>query len=208
MARVTRPLDLQLRHAVRIQPEVMAQLASSVHTKLQPTPSERLLILPPVDRANFLLGTRWVLRTWLEAIYSLRASSDERHHQRTSLQARRVSAAARRCRTLLGVYAGFWMWHEAVVAINTDEGLKAAIAAQMATWGGKDEEEGSSSSSDENDEGGSPGDDETDDASPSSRRDGGSSSRRSSCCGSSARRASTAGGGCCSSRRCSNCTSA
>ena len=46
----------------------MARLADSVHTKLQPTPSERMLIFPPVAKAQILLGARWAPATpydWL-----------------------------------------------------------------------------------------------------------------------------------------------
>ena len=92
----------------------MARLDDSVHTKLQPTPSERMLIFPPVAKAQFLLGARWALSTWLSAVLFLRRQVEERHESRVSVQARRVAAGARRCRWLLGVYSGFWQWHETV----------------------------------------------------------------------------------------------
>ena len=129
------PLGQQFEQVMRLDGRLVGQMSRIVNDKMQPTPPERLLRLPPVERVMRLLGTRWAMREWLGALALAKSELEAMRVRRSSEAAHRIAAGGRRARRLLGVHAGFWMWREAVVEMVARAEVEARLQAEMAALG-------------------------------------------------------------------------
>ena len=129
-----RPLTVRLRDAMPLRQPQLRVLGQRMHAKLSHTEAERMGLLPVAQRALLIIGGRWALARWCDAVAVMRAEGWARRESRTSELAQRTAATARRCARVLAVWWAWWEWVEAAKLIEQAAIREAQVKEQLAQW--------------------------------------------------------------------------
>ena len=129
-----RPLTVRLRDAMPLRQPQLRVLGQRMHAKLTHTEAERMGLLPVAQRALLIIGGRWALARWCDAVAVMRAEGWARRESRRSELAQRTAATARRCARVLAVWWAWWEWVEAATLIEQAAIKEAQVKEQLAQW--------------------------------------------------------------------------